>query len=399
MPGKFFRWILVIFISTSVMISTAVAQTETKPVVRAVLFFSPTCGHCHQVIETLLLPMIEEKGEQLQILGINSSETSGAELYQAAITYYSIPSERRGVPTLIVGDTVLVGSGEIPAKFPDIVEKGLSGEGVDWPDMPGFQDVITAADEAAADEGQPEANTTQEDVAQQEDDPVDSQPEEAGPVEEDVMPIPTANSSQDILTEATEASVPAPDPVGMTLAWIMLVTMILSLGFAIWRTVETRSTLFDGANGFGALLQSWFVPLLAVIGLGVAGYLAYVEINQVEAVCGPIGECNLVQASPYAKIAGIPIAVLGLLNYVAVLVLWAGQKFTPGQWPKLSAMALLALTGFGVLFSIYLTVLEISVILAICMWCLSSAAITTALLWIILFSLTDDHRMAGGVPQ
>ncbi len=56
---------------------------------------------------------------------------------------------------------------------------------------------------------------------------------------------------------------------------------------------------------------SWAVPALALIGLGVALYLSYVELLQVEAVCGPVGECNIVQASPYAQFLGIPIAVLG----------------------------------------------------------------------------------------
>ena len=72
---------------------------------------------------------------------------------------------------------------------------------------------------------------------------------------------------------------------------------------------------------------SWAVPILALIGLSVSLYLSYVEVARVEAVCGPVGACNIVQTSVYASLLGIPIAVLGALNYMAIIALWAGQHF------------------------------------------------------------------------
>jgi uncharacterized membrane protein len=122
--------------------------------------------------------------------------------------------------------------------------------------------------------------------------------------------------------------------------------------------------------------------------LGVSIYLAYVEISHVQAVCGPVGECNIVQASPYAQILGIPIAVLGILNYLAILVLWRVQRYAGGRLVKLSAFGLLGLTLAGTLFSIYLTCLELFVIRAVCAWCLSSAVITTLLMLLAAIPIT-----------
>lgn len=125
--------------------------------------------------------------------------------------------------------------------------------------------------------------------------------------------------------------------------------------------------------------KTWAIPILALVGLGIATYLAYVEIAHVEAVYGPIGRCNFVQSSPYAHILGIPVAALGVLYYLAVGVLWAGQRSPTRQRANRSVLGLLGLTLFGTLFSIYLTSLELFVVRAACTWCLGSAVATTML--------------------
>lgn len=127
---------------------TAVAQQPDVAVVRAVLFMSPTCGHCHHVIMEVLLPMAEAYGSQLEILTIDVSQPGGSQLYNQAASTYKIAEDRRGVPTLIVGDVILVGSGEIPAQFPELVANGLAAGGVPWPDFPGLSDVLVVMEEA-----------------------------------------------------------------------------------------------------------------------------------------------------------------------------------------------------------------------------------------------------------
>ena len=108
-------------------------------VVHAVLFYSPTCPHCHQVMTEVLPPLERQYKNQLQILEVDVSTADGQQLYQSAIAYFNIAQDRQGVPTLIVDSVVLVGSGEIPQYLPSLIERGLKQEGgVDWPAIPGF---------------------------------------------------------------------------------------------------------------------------------------------------------------------------------------------------------------------------------------------------------------------
>ena len=113
--------------------------------------------------------------------------------------------------------------------------------------------------------------------------------------------------------------------------------------------------------------------VLALMGLAVAAYLTYVHYEDLKPICaGGGGGCEKVQSSSYAELAGIPVAVLGLVGYGAILAsLWL-----PGDVGRVAG-ALTALVGFG--FSAYLTWLELFEIDAICQWCVASAVLMTAL--------------------
>jgi uncharacterized membrane protein len=170
----------------------------------------------------------------------------------------------------------------------------------------------------------------------------------------------------------------AQDPAGNILAIVVLVGMIVLVG---------RSAFVFPRLGAAPLpaWRDWAVPVLALIGCGVAAYLAYVETAQVSAVCGPVGDCNTVQQSAYARLFGVlPIGVLGLLGYIAILAAWFVRRFGRSRLVDLTALVLLGMTTFGTLFSIYLTFLEPFVIGATCAWCLSSAIIMTLLFWLAL---------------
>ncbi len=114
------------------------------------------------------------------------------------------------------------------------------------------------------------------------------------------------------------------------------------------------------------------MAVIALIGLGVAAYLTYVHYAGVTPVCAVAHGCEKVQTSHWAKLAGVPVAVLGLLGYAAILASLA----VPSEGGRLVGAAF-ALVGFG--FSGYLTYLEVVEIDAICAWCDISAALMTAL--------------------
>jgi uncharacterized membrane protein len=118
-----------------------------------------------------------------------------------------------------------------------------------------------------------------------------------------------------------------------------------------------------------------------LIGFCVAGYLAYVETTQGTAVCGPVGDCNTVQQSEYARLFGIlPIGILGLAGYVMIFLAWLVARYASGRIMDLAAISLFIMTVLGTLFSMYLTWLEPFVIGATCAWCLTSAILMTTLM-------------------
>ena len=131
--------VLTLLLLTGALIRPANASS---PVVQAVLFYSPTCSHCHKVITEDLPPLTEKYGDQLQILGVDVTVEAGQNLYQAAIQRFNIPDDRLGVPTLVVGGTVLVGSLEIPEQFPILIEQWLAAGGIGWPDIPGLKESL-----------------------------------------------------------------------------------------------------------------------------------------------------------------------------------------------------------------------------------------------------------------
>ena len=114
------------------------------------------------------------------------------------------------------------------------------------------------------------------------------------------------------------------------------------------------------------------ILILSLIGIGVAGYLTYVHYEGLKVLCLSSGGCETVQASRYAKLDGVPVALLGLLGYIGIL----GSLAVRGEMGRIAGFAI-ALIGFG--FSMYLTYRELFTIKAICPWCVSSAVMMTVL--------------------
>ena len=344
-------FVILLIVACLAMPLTTAAQSPDEPAVQAVLFHSPTCPGCHHVIDELLAPMAGEYGNQLQIMAIDTSQSAGLLVYKAAVQRYQI--ERQGVPTLVISDVVLIGTREIPDQFPSLVEEGLASGGIGWPDIPGLDQVPLEVQMTIGSKG--------------------------------LQPIRTEGASTGL--------------VGLTLTGGMLGGIIAALGYGASRvktTWQNLAELFQSARKPLPYAKTWAIPILALVGLGIATYLAYVEIAHVEAICWPMGGCSFVQSSPYARILGIPVAVLGVLYYLAIGALWVGQRSATRRWANRSVLALLALTFIGTLFSIYLTFLEIFVVQAICTWCLGSAMAATVLMLLVVVPVTSSPSPKRG---
>ncbi|HTK24014.1 MAG TPA: vitamin K epoxide reductase family protein [Gaiella sp.] len=118
------------------------------------------------------------------------------------------------------------------------------------------------------------------------------------------------------------------------------------------------------------------IAVVAVAGVAVAGYLTYVHYQPDALICTSHGGCETVQKSSYAELAGIPVALLGLLAWSAVLVLVA--------WDSELARTLVAAVALGAAgFAIYLVTLQAFVIDAWCIWCMVNDLVLVPLLAIL----------------
>lgn len=125
------------------------------------------------------------------------------------------------------------------------------------------------------------------------------------------------------------------------------------------------------------------LALLAVVGICIALYLTLYKIGVIGILSCSVGACETVNSSRWSMLLGLPIAAWGLGAYVALLLL---AMIGSGEEREASvpiARMIVALAAWSVLFSAWLTYLELFVIRAICIWCLSSAA-----LWVLILVLS-----------
>jgi len=405
--GSQVQALLVAMVAILFLVAPGGAHAD-DPVVRAVLFYSPSCGHCHKVITEDFPPLFEKYGDKLQVVGVNTADAGGSVLFDAAGELCGIPPENSGVPLLVVGVECLVGSADIPEKFPGLIEQYLAAGGIDWPQIPGLREALapartpepTAAGAAAEASPPPDPGPT---GAAPSASPTTMADAMAAAAETSAQGTPAAPSGIALVGDVSSEGVVARfnrDPIGNGLSVIVLVGMIAAMGWAIarrpWRAITERSSASRSLDYRPAAGPAdWAVPLLSLIGLGVAGYLAYVETQQVQAICGPVGDCNTVQQSEYARLFGLlPIGVVGVLGYLAILAAWLISRFSSGSIGRWARFAMWAMIVIGVLFSIYLTFLEPFVIGATCAWCLSSAVIMTLLLLLTTTLLTGADAPA-----
>lgn len=342
------RWMLFLLILAIIWgyFFAAKSAMAKDAIVYAVLFYSPTCSHCGK-LDREVMPILQEKyGNKLVVVRLNITSTAGIRIYEKARERYNVTGKPIGVPTLIIGEAFLVGTVEIPEKFPGLIDAGLSKGGIDLPNLPGLH---------------------QEFVAQSN------------------LHLENLSTWQFMAYKFKQ------DPLANGIAVIILVTMVASVVAALVITLSSSK-----APKALTVLPYWIIPFLALIGLAIAVYLSYVEVSETRAVCGPVGDCNAVQNSPYAKLFGIlPIPVMGMAGYIAILGAWLFGQFGQAPLKKPARLALWGLGIFSVLFSSYLTFLEPFVIGTTCLFCVASAIVVTIILWVSILPARHALRKPG----
>ncbi|NDJ62758.1 MAG: hypothetical protein GYB67_16670 [Chloroflexi bacterium] len=396
------RFIITVIVAAvalgGLLLSASVVQAQ-RPVAYGLFFYSPSCPHCHEVMDNHWPGIQGEFGDQLRVLFVNVAIPEGSQLMLATTSALNINSN--GVPMLVLGSDVMIGSLEIPARAPIVIRDGLANGGIRPPAVPGIDQIFEQAFGA----------------------PVPSSPAIVAEI--------------DAVETLTVGDRLAADPIANTVAIAILIGMVASMGSVLMISLQSLNqqtsnlllalrgrsgqrlllvitlvglaltvSLLAGSSsdlgvtalaGFEVLIFAvaavtisripsasaaprWLLPLIVIAGLAVAGYLAYVEVTVSEAVCGAVGDCNTVQQSPYARVLGIPVGVIGIVGYLAMLVTLGARRLIG---PRTADAALFSMALFGTLFSAYLTFLEPFVIGASCAWCLTSSITMLLILWLV----------------
>lgn len=330
-------WLIPIVMLALLTLAGPPPSAAAPPVVRAVLFYSDLCGNCHQVINNVLPPLQAKYGASLRIDMIEVSSPQERARLRTVAAAMGIPAEHVGVPLLVIGNKALLGADQIPAELPGLIDTYLAQGGVDTYTQAGLESLAAAAG---------------------------------------TLPTPT---------EAEEPTSGFRN--GFALALALMAAMVAAL-------ILVAVALVRGWPGPDPRVVDVAIPVIAVLGMLVAVYLSYIETRGAPAICGPVGDCNTVQNSPYARFLGVPVGALGLVGYVAILAAWLWQRVRRDTSAVYARLALFGMSLMGVLFSLYLTYLEVFVIEAVCAWCLTSALLMT-LMFLMASSLVAPRPSAA----
>lgn len=376
---------------TAMTASPTTTSESHAPIVHLAMFWMPGCPACEEVIQDVLPTLKAEHGSRLDVLLIEVATQEDVDRLFALAADLGIPKEQTGVPFLIIGDRLLVGSMHIGRELPGLIDASLAQGGVGLLDHAILASELTRAVPFGLSQTQPAETRTPAVVL-----PGDNS-EECGVATPCVdEPMGTPGASLVFLTDPPAPAVSAPDGFGLAAAVLSgMVAALIFVGARAWRVI--RSGSMPPSPAPTEMCRAIALPALAVVGLGVAGYLAYVETQMVEAACGPVGDCNAVQTSSYARLFGVlPLGVLGMVGYGAMLLGWAWGRLRADRMAQLAPIAVFGMALFGTLFSIYLTYVELFVLRAVCIWCIISAVVMVLLL---LLSLDPVLRHLVEMPD
>jgi uncharacterized membrane protein len=137
------------------------------------------------------------------------------------------------------------------------------------------------------------------------------------------------------------------------------------------------------------------VAALALAGIFISLYLTLYKIGVIGELSCSIGSCETVNTSKWSRFLGLPVAAWGLLFYLDVFAIALIGTMRRFEFEPAISFVLVGEAAVGVLFSAWLTYLELGVIHAICIWCVTSAVIVTLILLTTIADLNDVRATAG----
>lgn len=136
--------------------------------------------------------------------------------------------------------------------------------------------------------------------------------------------------------------------------------------------------------------RPFIISILALAGLAVSAYLLTVHWGWWSAVCLGVGDCEAVNTSRFSEFLGIPVALMGMGAYAAIIALSiAILQNIQTVWARRGVFIIAAM---GVAFSAYLTYIELFVLYEICPWCVISAILVTAIMILGALELRETEH-------
>ena len=136
------------------------------------------------------------------------------------------------------------------------------------------------------------------------------------------------------------------------------------------------------------------VAALALGGFFIAIYLTLYKLGVIGELSCSVGSCETVNTSRWAVFLGFPVAAWGVFFYVAVFAIALAGTLPRFDEAPIISWLLTGSSAVGLLFSAWLTYLELAVIHAICIWCVVSAIIVTAVFLISVADLRERLSVA-----
>jgi len=121
------------------------------------------------------------------------------------------------------------------------------------------------------------------------------------------------------------------------------------------------------------------IALLALVGVFLSFYLTLHKLGFIGQLACAVGSCEVVQSSRWSVLLRVPVAAWGIAFYATTFGIALAGTLDPFADSRVIPRLLAAITGWGVLFSAYLTGVEVFAIRGYCMYCLTSAALVVVL--------------------